>query len=228
MALATAAQYFDDAEATWRMNSDLGRKGMLPLELIGIADRYFAFDVRSIAFTDTPTSLWFERSRWWLTSCFLLSPLVALWLAWRMRRNGNAGAARLLALILFGLFCSQFLLSPVIAFRYLHPFPPLVILSLAAPEPGRDRRAHARAWDVVVTGFGAASGPAAPADHHADDRPSPLTGRRRECAGRYPATRKRRGPSPLRGVQSGRRPASRDGSLPMPTWAAPGDEPMPE
>lgn len=132
MALATAAQYFDDAEATWRMNSDLGRKGMLPLELINITDRYFGFDVRAIAFNDTPTSLWFEHSRWWLTSCFLLSPLIALWLAWRTRRDGNAGEARLLALILIGLFVSQFLLSPVIAFRYLHPFPPLVILCLTA------------------------------------------------------------------------------------------------
>ncbi len=131
MALTTVAQYFDDTEATWRMNSDLGRKGMLPLELMDITTRFFSFDVRSIAFTDTLTSVWFEHSRWWLVGCFLLAPLLALILLWRMRNDADAAPARLLALILFGIFCTQFLLSPVIVFRYLHPFPPLVILCVA-------------------------------------------------------------------------------------------------
>jgi len=131
MALITVAQYFDDTEATWRMNSDLGRKGVLPLELIDITTRFFSFDVRSIAFTDTLTSVWFEHSRWWLVACFLLAPLIALTLLWRMRRDADAAPARLLALILCGMFCTQFLLSPVIVFRYLHPFPPLVIMCVA-------------------------------------------------------------------------------------------------
>jgi hypothetical protein len=131
MAFATAAQYFDDSEATWRMNSDLGRKGMLPLELIDISSKYFAFDVRSIAFTNTLTSVWFEHSRWWLTGCFLLAPFMAVALLWRMRRDADAGEARLLALMLIGLFLSQFLFSPVIVFRYLHPFPPMMILCAA-------------------------------------------------------------------------------------------------
>src|SRR5262249_11340853 len=130
MALSTAAQYFDDEEATWRMNSDLGRKGMLPLELIDMTTRYFAFDPHDVSFTDTLTSVWFEHSRWWLPACFLLAPLIAIALLWRGRRE-TVAAARLLALILLGLFLSQFLLSPVIAFRYLHPFPPLVIVSAA-------------------------------------------------------------------------------------------------
>lgn len=131
MALATVAQYFDDTEATWRMNSDLGRKGMVPLELIEPVRQYFLLDVRPIAFTDSLTSVWFEHSRWWLTGCFLLAPLFAGALVWRTRRSPLAAPARLLALILCGLFLSQFLLSPVIAFRYLHPFPPLVILCAA-------------------------------------------------------------------------------------------------
>ena len=128
MAFATTAQYFDDTEATWRMNSDLGRKGMLPLELIDITGKYFGFDVSSIAFTDTLTSVWFEHSRWWLTGCFLLAPFLAIALLWRTRRDANTSAAKLLALMLIGLFLSQFLLSPVIVFRYLHPFPPMMIL----------------------------------------------------------------------------------------------------
>jgi hypothetical protein len=143
MALTTVAQYFDDTEATWRMNSDLGRKGTLPLELIDITAKYFSFDVRRIAFTDTLTSIWFEHSRWWLVGCFLLAPVIAIVFLWRMRRDANVAEARLLALIVCGMFCTQFLLSPVIVFRYLHPFPPLVILCVVTLlvrrfVPGRD------------------------------------------------------------------------------------------
>jgi hypothetical protein len=143
MALATVAQYFDGTASTWRMDSDLGRKGMLPLELIEPAKRYFDLDVAPIAFTDTPTLVLFAHSRWWLVGCFLLSPLIAGWLAWRTRGTAHAAEARLLALILTGLFLSQFLLSPVIVFRYLHPFPPLVITCVAALLMGSGRRGRA-------------------------------------------------------------------------------------
>lgn len=131
MALTTTAQYFDDTEATWRMQSDLGHKGVLPLELIDPVKKYFFLDVKPIGFTDTATSLWFEHSRWWLTGCFLLSPLIAIWLVWSTRRATRVGEARLLALVVLGLFFTQFLLSPIIAFRYLHPFPPLIIVCAA-------------------------------------------------------------------------------------------------
>jgi len=147
MALTTVAQYFDETEASWRMNSDLGRKGTLPLELIDISAKYFSFDVRPIAFTDTLSSIWFEHSRWWLVGCFLLAPLIAIVFLWRMRHDVDAAQARLLALILCGMFCTQFLLSPVIVFRYLHPFPPLVLLCVATvlarrfvPGPSRKDR----------------------------------------------------------------------------------------
>lgn len=152
MALTTVAQYFDDDEATWRMNSDLGRKGILPVELIDIASRYFDFDAHPVAFHDTLSSVWFEHSRWWLTACFLLSPLVAVALLLRLRRDADAPAARLLALILFTLFCSQFLLSPVIAFRYLHPFPPLVIASAAIIAARHAESARRRRAAAVPTG----------------------------------------------------------------------------
>jgi hypothetical protein len=132
MALTTTAQYFDDAEATWRMDSDLGRKGMLPLELIDPVKQYFSFDVKPIAFADTVTLLWFQHARWWFTACFLLAPFAAIGLALRLRRDACAPEARLLALVVFGLFFSQFLLSPIIAFRYLHPFPPLMLVCAAA------------------------------------------------------------------------------------------------
>jgi len=132
MALTTTAQYFDDAEATWRMDSDLGRKGMVPLELIDPVRQYFSFDVKPIAFADTITLLWFQHARWWFTACFLLAPFVAIWLAVRLRRDASGPEARLLALVVLGLFFSQFLLSPIIAFRYLHPFPPLMLVCATA------------------------------------------------------------------------------------------------
>lgn len=149
MAFSTLAQYFDDAEATWRMDSDLGRKGVLPLELIEPVKKQFYLDPGPIAFTDTLTSVWFQHARWWLTGCFLLSALVAGLLIGVTRRDRSAACARALALILFGLFLSQSLLSPIIAFRYLHPFPPLVLLSLVvivargAAKLTRSRTTHA-------------------------------------------------------------------------------------
>jgi len=132
MALSTSAQYFDPAEATWRMDSDLGRQGMLPLELIEPAKRYFSFDARLIAFTDTLTSVWFEHARWWFTGCFFLSPLIALWLVMVTRRQPSSAGSKMLALMVGGLFLSQFLFSPIVAFRYLHPFSPLLILCVIA------------------------------------------------------------------------------------------------
>jgi hypothetical protein len=99
MALTTTAQYFDDAEATWRMDSDLGRKGKVPLELIDPVRQYFSFDVKPIAFADTITLLWFQHARWWFTACFLLAPLVAIGLAMRaaprcVRARSKAVGAR--------------------------------------------------------------------------------------------------------------------------------------
>jgi hypothetical protein len=132
MALTTQAQYFDGEESTWRMNSDLGRKGMLPLELIEPVSRLFFLDAKPIAFTDTPTSLWFEHSRWWLAGCFLLSPLCAIWLVVQARRRTYAAVAWPIALCTWILFTTQFLFSPIISFRYLHPFPPLVIVCVIA------------------------------------------------------------------------------------------------
>ena len=122
-----------------------GRKGVLPLELINIASKFFLLDVKPIAFTDTLTSIWFEHSRWWLTGCFLLAPLFAGALVFLTRRDRDAAYARLLALVMTGLFLTQFLLSPVIAFRYLHPFPPLMIVCTAVMlARWQERRSVAR------------------------------------------------------------------------------------
>ncbi len=166
MALTTTAQYFDDAEATWRMDSDLGRKGMLPLELIEPARQYFSFDVKPIAFTDTITLLWFQHARWWFTACFLLAPFVAIWLVVRLRHDASGPEARLLALVVLGLFLSQFLLSPIIAFRYLHPFPPLMLVCAAAilarylAGPGSPARAVHELPEIQQIALGGSRAPA--------------------------------------------------------------------
>jgi hypothetical protein len=132
MAVTTLADYFDTDAARWRLDSDLGRKGVLPLELIDIARRYFFLDVKPIAFTDSLTSLWFQQSRWWLTGAFLLAPALGSVLYLVARRTHRAAEKKMLALLLIGLFLSQFLFAPVIVFRYLHPFPPLILLGATA------------------------------------------------------------------------------------------------
>jgi hypothetical protein len=131
MALSTEAQYWDDQEATWRMDSDIGRKGVLPLELMQPVERVFGMDITHNAFTDSLTLLMFKHSRWLMTILFFACPLLALALLLRARRVPQAPAVRALALIMLGMFVCQFLLSPIISFRYLHPFPPLDVLALA-------------------------------------------------------------------------------------------------
>jgi hypothetical protein len=132
MAFSTEAQYFDDDEATWRMDSDLGRKGVLPLELIEPVKRVFGMDIGNNAFTDSLTFLAFKHSRWLLTAVFFACPVIALVLLAAAGRLRQPPGVRILALIMLGMFVCQFLLSPIIAFRYLHPFPPLDLLALAA------------------------------------------------------------------------------------------------
>lgn len=139
MAFSTEAQYLDDAEATWRMDSDLGRKGMLPLELIEPVKRVFGMNIDANAFTDSLTLLAFKHSRWPLTALFFACPLLGIALLLQAGRLRQAPGARVLGLIMLGMFVCQFLLSPIISFRYLHPFPPLDVLALAALFGARQR-----------------------------------------------------------------------------------------
>ncbi len=117
--------------------------------------KYFYLDVGSIAFSDTLSSVWFERSRWWLTGCFFLAPLMAGLLYVTAPRGRRGMACKMLASILFGLFLCQFLLQPIVSFRYLHPFPPLmfmgaVVLAFARVLP---------AWRAARRRFAAQSRP---------------------------------------------------------------------
>ncbi len=129
LALHTAAQYFDAREAAWRMNSDLGRHD-LPLELIVPARARFGVEIGGIPWTDTPVLRLFEHSRWPLTLSFFGLPLLSLALLWAARRRRHAPAQALACIGLLS-FATQFLLSHVICFRYLAPFPVLFTLHAA-------------------------------------------------------------------------------------------------
>ncbi len=139
MAFTTAAQYFDSAEAHWRMESDLGHKGTMPAEIVNPARERFFLEAGPIPWTDTLTSVAFQNSRWWLTVCFFLLLPMSVWLLIRQRYNKTKIAMRGLALIGLCLFLTQFFFSPIICFRYLHPFPALAIMMVAAIF-SRDKR----------------------------------------------------------------------------------------
>ena len=132
LALETNAMYFDAQEAKWRMDSDLGQTDPLPLELIDPVKEQFGVDVKPITYVDTLSSAWFRHGQWWLTACLLLSPLLAAFLLAARWGAEQRLPMRLLAAILIGIFLNHFLFSPIISYRYAHPFPPLVIAGLVS------------------------------------------------------------------------------------------------
>src|SRR5207253_1472462 len=117
MGFPTAAQYFDEAESIWRMESDIGHKGVMPLELIEPVRKNFFLDAGPIPWTDTLTLSMFKHSRYWLTFCFFALPILALALIVGSRRDAADAPRRGLALIAFWLFFSQLFFSHIICFR---------------------------------------------------------------------------------------------------------------
>lgn len=135
MGFPTVAQYFDIPEAKWRMNSDLGHKE-LPMEIITPMREQFGIEVGGVPFDETPVFRWFEHSRWWYVLCFFsLLPLGIA--ALRRGRHSSNAAISGFALIALWVFSVQFFLSHIISFRYLHPFPPLVLLAVALVWAGK-------------------------------------------------------------------------------------------
>jgi hypothetical protein len=130
MSVATLRQYFDDASARWRMDSDLGRNWLGDDFVALIRDR-FGFDPAPVPFRDTVTSRAFAAARWWLTAAYLATPLYAAalgWRAWRRRDPAALAFATLAGL----LFASQLLLSHILSYRYLYAFPALLIVAAAS------------------------------------------------------------------------------------------------
>lgn len=130
LGLHTSLQYFDTKEALWRMDSDLGRHDM-PLELIDPLEKIFGLnDPGALPWEDTLVSTMFEHSRLTLTACYFALPLFSLLLGFFARRRRDTPAQALAALGLLT-FMTQYLFSHVICFRYLAPFPALLLLELA-------------------------------------------------------------------------------------------------
>ena len=122
------------------MQSDLGLIGQLPVELIAMAHSAFSMDSSELVFHESLTSSLFEHSQWILIGCFFGSLPLAVLLVVRRHREPLAGVHATLAALLFGLFASQYLSSPIISFRYLQPFPPLVLVAFCALQTGSSRR----------------------------------------------------------------------------------------
>ena len=87
-------------------------------------------DPGALPWEDTLVSTMFEHSRLTLTACYFALPLFSLLLGFFARRRRDTPAQALAALGLLT-FMTQYLFSHVICFRYLAPFPALLLLELA-------------------------------------------------------------------------------------------------
>lgn len=130
LALVTTADYFVPSETAARMYDDLGTRAMQP-EMQESVRTMLGYDFAGVHEQRYPVTRYFEWAGGWLILClFALAPLalIALLRQWRQRRD----TVVLLCLTALGLVAGQLLFSHIISFRYLHPFPPLVLLCLAA------------------------------------------------------------------------------------------------
>ncbi len=125
MTVAIIKQYFDPVAQRWRMDSDLGRQDLAP-DFLALLRSNFDLDARRIPHQTTLTSAYFEAARGWLTLAFLALPFVAALALWRARDRAPAVAG--LALMALVLSVSALLFQHIISYRYLHPFPPLLLL----------------------------------------------------------------------------------------------------
>ncbi len=131
LAAATLGDYFVPAIATARMQDDLGLH-RFDDGIRGWLGDAFGLDLRGIPERPSPVFSYFAASGAWLTACLFLGlplALAMLILAWP---TALRAPALLLALATLGLFASHALFSPIVSFRYLHPFPWLVWVDAGA------------------------------------------------------------------------------------------------
>jgi hypothetical protein len=137
---ATLLDYFNDAVALPRLWDDLGSR---PPDdgLIALMRERLRYDASGVATLDTTAYRWFAAARWWITACLFALPLLAILLVLANRGRAGMAPALLLALGLAGFFLAQLLFSHIVSFRYLHPLPPLVLLTVGALWQGWRARA---------------------------------------------------------------------------------------
>ncbi|MEO8673909.1 MAG: hypothetical protein ABI411_21575 [Tahibacter sp.] len=137
LAWATTADYFVDTQTAPRMQDDLGTRA-LPDEMAQSLRTQLGYEASSVHAQRNLMSRYFETSANWLIFClFGLAPLAVATLVrlWHIRRT----AALLLAFTAIGMVTGQLLFSHIVSFRYLHPFAPLLWMTLAVLiTPRRD------------------------------------------------------------------------------------------
>ena len=127
LARLTVADYFDAGVVRARMADDLGTRA-LDQDMLDALHNCCDYDGRGLETRRNPVARYFSASTPWLTFCFMaLLPLalLALALSWRSART----ATLLLAASSAGLVLAQALFSHIVSFRYLHPFPFLLLLT---------------------------------------------------------------------------------------------------
>lgn len=138
MAWSTLCDYFDPTVVRARMRDDVGSRPAnadLTEKLRLCCD----YDAGVLEVGLNPVARYFAASTPWLTACYFgLLPLAlaVLLVYWRKARS----SALLLAATSAGMVTAQTLFSHIVSFRYLHPFPFMVLLcvgALAAAVRGR-------------------------------------------------------------------------------------------
>lgn len=144
LAVVTTADYFDPVQTYQRMEDDLGTRALAQPMQESLREQ-LRYDASRVHALRNPLARYFEAGGNWLIFClFALAPLalMALLRNWNQRRE----AALLLCLTALGLVTGQLLFSHIVSFRYLHPFPALLLLclaaTLAAPTARRNGERH--------------------------------------------------------------------------------------
>lgn len=138
LSLATTLDYFVTSEISPRMADDLGTRPLSAGALTSLRER-LNHDGSHTHELRNPAAVYFEQGGYWLIFClFALAPLalLALLRLWNRRR----AAIALVTLTALGLVAGQLLFSHIVSFRYLHPFPPLLLICAAAALAPQARR----------------------------------------------------------------------------------------
>ncbi len=142
MSWSTLRDYFNPQVVHARILDDVGSRPA-SADLTEKLSRCCGYDTRVLEVSPNPIARYFEASTPWLTACYFgLLPLsiAMLILQWRMARS----SALLLAATSAGMVIAQTLFSHIVSFRYLHPFPFMVLLCVGAlVMAARDKRESA-------------------------------------------------------------------------------------
>lgn len=131
MGVVTLGDYFNSDIALWRLADDFGQRPPDQGTLDLLAE-HLRFDGRDLAKSPGLVGRAFLSSRWWLTAVlFLLAPLAVICLLRNFRDQRRRAAALTVGFAALGLVSSHFLFSHIVSFRYLHPMPVFLFMTVA-------------------------------------------------------------------------------------------------